>query len=148
MTELPELKFPRVVLQQRERDGKIVIPDRVRGGYIVLTPEEWVRRHVIEYLINWCGVELQRVITEYPVMLNGQSQRADIVVVGCDAKPLLLVECKAADVDIDQGVLDQAVRYNSVVGARFLMLTNGLKTFCLESLGEGRYAKLTSLPKL
>lgn len=148
MTELPELKFPRVVLQQRERDGKIVIPDRVRGGYIVLTPEEWVRRHVIEYLINWCGVELQRVITEYPVMLNGQSQRADIVVVDCDAKPLLLVECKAADVDIDQGVLDQAVRYNSVVGARFLMLTNGLKTFCLESLGEGRYTKLTSLPKL
>ena len=107
-----------------------------------------MRRHVIEYLINWCGVELQRVITEYPVMLNGQPQRADIVVVGCDAKPLLLVECKAADVDIDQGVLDQAVRYNSVVGARFLMLTNGLKTFCLESLGEGRYAKLTSLPKL
>ena len=148
MAELPELKFPRVVLQQRERDGKIVIPDRVRGGYIVLTPEEWVRRHVIEYLINWCGVELQRVITEYPVMLNGQSQRADIVVVGCDAKPLLLVECKAADVDIDQGVLDQAVRYNSVVGASFLMLTNGLKTFCLESLGEGRYTKLTSLPKL
>ena len=88
------------------------------------------------------------MITEYPVMLNGQSQRADIVVVGCDAKPLLLVECKAADVDIDQGVLDQAVRYNSVVGARFLMLTNGLKTFCLESLGEGRYTKLTSLPKL
>ena len=145
---MQKLNLPSFERKIMQKDEKPFILDIIRRQYVALTPEEWVRRHVIEYLINWCGVELQRVITEYPVMLNGQSQRADIVVVGCDAKPLLLVECKATDVDIDQGVLDQAVRYNSVVGARFLMLTNGLKTFCLESLGEGRYTKLTSLPKL
>lgn len=149
MAELPKLKFPAVVLPLRERDGKSYIPDRVRGGYLLLTPEEWVRRHVIEYLVGWCGVELQRIITEYPVALNGQSQRADIVVVGRGkVEPLLLVECKAADVEISQDVLDQAVRYNSVVGARYLMLTNGLKIFCYESLGEGRYVKMSALPAL
>ena len=148
MDELPKLNFPTVVLPLRERDGKVYIPDRIRGGYLVLTPEEWVRRHVIEYLVGWCGVALQRIITEYPVELNGQSQRADIVVVGCDTKPLLLVECKSADVEISQEVLNQAVRYNSVVGARYLMLTNGLKVFCYESLGQGRYAKMSSLPNL
>ncbi len=147
MAHFPELKFPAVVLSERERDGKTYIPDRVRGGYIVLTPEEWVRRHVIEYLVGWRGVELQRVITEYPVMLNGQPQRADIVVVDCAGEPRLLVECKAADVDITQEVLNQAVRYNSVVGARYVMLTNGLKIFCFESLGEGRYLKLDALPE-
>lgn len=147
MAELPKLKFPEVVLPLRERGGKTYIPDRVRGGYLVLTPEEWVRRHVIEYLVNWCGVELQRIVTEYPVALNGQPQRADIVVVSPEGKPRLLVECKAADVEISQEVLDQAVRYNSVVGARYLMLTNGLRLFCFESLGEGNYRKLTTLPQ-
>lgn len=147
MAELPKLKFPAVVLPLRERGGKTYIPDRVRGGYLVLTPEEWVRRHVIEYLAGWCGVELQRIVTEYPVPLNGQPQRADIVVVSHAGEPRLLVECKAADVDITQEVLNQAVRYNSVVGARYLMLTNGLKVFCYEALGEGRYSKLTSLPQ-
>ena len=148
MAEYPKLNFPAVVLPQYERDGKICVPDRVRGGYLVLTPEEWVRRHVIEYLVNWCSVELQRIVTEYPVALNGQPQRADIVVVDCEGGPQMLVECKAADVKISQDVLDQAVRYNSVVGARYLMLTNGLKTFCFEACGGGRYQKLDSIPKL
>ena len=148
MSEFPKLKFPAVILPLRERNGKRYVPDRIRGGYLLLTPEEWVRRHVIEYLTGWCGVELQRIITEYPVQLNGQPQRADIVVVGQDSRPQMLVECKAADVEISQAVLDQAVRYNSIVGAHYLMLTNGLKTFCFENLGEGRYARLNELPKL
>ena len=137
-----------MILPLRERNGKRYVPDRIRGGYLLLTPEEWVRRHVIEYLTGWCGVELQRIITEYPVQLNGQPQRADIVVVGQDSRPQMLVECKAADVEISQAVLDQAVRYNSIVGAHYLMLTNGLKMLCFESLGEWRYAQLNELPKL
>lgn len=148
MSEFPKLKFPAVVLPLRERAGKHYIPDRIRGGYLLLTPEEWVRRHVIEYLTSWCGVELQRIITEYPVMLNGQSQRADIVVVGQDTQPQMLIECKAADVEISQSVLDQAVRYNSVVGARYLMLTNGMSIYCYESLGEGQYSRMKQLPTL
>lgn len=148
MPQYPKLNFPEVVLSQRKRDGKSYIPDRVRGGYLLLTPEEWVRRHVIEYLVNWCGVEIQRLITEYPVELNGQPQRADIVVVDCNGTPQMLVECKAADVAISQEVLDQAVRYNSVIGARYIMLTNGIKIFCFESVSKGEYRKLDTLPQL
>lgn len=148
MSDFPKLKFPAVILTIHEKEGKRYIPDRVRGGYLVLTPEEWVRRHVIEYLISWCGVELQRVVTEYPVLLNGQPQRADIVVVGRDGTPQLLVECKAADVKISQDVLDQAVRYNSVVGAQYIMLTNGMDLFCFERSNDGIYHKLNSFPQL
>lgn len=148
MSDFPKLKFPAVILTLHEKEGKSYIPDRVRGGYLVLTPEEWVRRHVIEYLISWCGVELQRVVTEYPVLLNGQPQRADIVVVGRDGTPQLLVECKAADVKISQDVLDQAVRYNSVVGAQYIMLTNGMDLFCFERSNDGIYHKLNSFPQL
>lgn len=148
MAEYPKLNFPDVVLPKYERDGKTVVPDRVRGGYLVLTPEEWVRRHVIEYLVNWGGVELQRIVTEYPVTLNGQPQRADIVVVDREGGAQMLVECKAAEVKITQEVLDQAVRYNSVVGARYLMLTNGIKIFCFEACGGGKYQKLNTIPRL
>ena len=147
--EYPTLNYPAIHLRARRgANGRTEIFDKVRGRWLVLTPEEWVRRHVIEYLVNWCGVELQRIVTEYPVALNGQPQRADIVVVDSEGGPQMLVECKAADVKISQDVLDQAVRYNSVVGARYLMLTNGLKTFCFEACGGGKYQKLDSIPKL
>ncbi len=148
MSDFTKLKFPTIVLPRYQRDGKTYVPDRVRGGYIVLTPEEWVRRHVIEYLVGWCSVEMQRIVTEYPVKLNRQPQRSDIVVVGRDGAPQMLIECKAADIKISQEVFDQAVRYNSVVGARYLMLTNGLGIFCFENLGEGNYRKLNNIPQL
>ena len=115
MPQFPKLNFPAVVLPIRERDGKSCVPDRVRGGYIVLTPEEWVRRHVIEYLVNWCGVELQRIVTEYPVMLNGQPQRADIVVVGSDARARMLVECKGDKEEVERLNKDFAVIQNLLV---------------------------------
>lgn len=138
MEQLPALNFPPVELNIRRRpDGLLQIPDLVRGGYIVLTPEEWVRRHLIGYLISDCGVLLRSIITEYPVLLNGTAQRADVVVVDPSGKPVLLAECKAAEVKIDKSVLSQAVRYNSVVGARYIVLTNGLRHYCYEQTDEG-----------
>lgn len=85
MIRLPELNFPAVELRRIERDGRTYVPDVVRGGYLVLTPEEWVRRHVIGYLTGYCGVELRTVMTEYPVDLNGTPQRADVVVADTSA---------------------------------------------------------------
>ena len=78
-------------------------------------------------------------------MLNGQPQRADIVVIGRDGKPLMLVECKAPDVRITRAVLSQAVRYNSVVGARYVILTNGIDHFCYE-FRDGAYSPMPGFP--
>ena len=142
------LNLPAYKAKINEENGKLRIFDPLRKCYVTLTPEEWVRRHVIEYLVNWGGVELQRIVTEYPVTLNGQPQRADIVVVDREGGAQMLVECKAAEVKITQEVLDQAVRYNSVVGARYLMLTNGIKIFCFEACGGGKYKKLNTIPRL
>ena len=79
---------------------EVEIWDPVRGIYLVLTPEEWVRQHLIAYLVSHCGVQPTRIVEEYAVPLNGQPQRADVVVVGDDARPLLLAECKAPGVSI------------------------------------------------
>lgn len=145
MARLPELRFPPIRLRAREQGGQIEIWDALRNIYLVLTPEEWVRQHLIAYLVSHCGVPALCIVQEYPVPLNGQSQRADVVVVDDAAKPLLLAECKAPDVAVDRSVFGQAVRYNSVLGARYIVLTNGLKHYCCEWRGD-KYVPLPGFP--
>jgi type I site-specific restriction endonuclease len=110
----------------------------------VLTPEEWVRRHVLGFL----GVEAARISQEHPVVVNGTAQRADIVVFGSDGRPLVLVECKAPGVAVSDAVLAQAFRYNAVLGARYVMLTNGLDHYIYEVTPDGKYAALKEFPAL
>ena len=118
MSALPKLNFPAIRLRARRREGQVEVWDDLRGIYLVLTPEEWVRRHLIAYLVSHCGVLPKRVVQEYAVPVNGQPQRADVVVVGDRAEPLVLAECKAPEIRIGERTLAQAVRYNSVLGVR------------------------------
>ena len=150
-----------------KRADKAYVWDETRGRWLLLTPEEWVRRHLVRFLVERLGADRHYLVQEYPVDLQGQPQRADVVVfapagrggaVGAEAReaadrcgkavPLLLAECKAADVPIDEAVLSQAVRYNSRVGARYLLLTNGMRHYCYEKESDGGYRPLSSLPDL
>ena len=79
MSALPKLNFPAIRLRARRREGQVEVWDDLRGIYLVLTPEEWVRRHLIAYLVSHCGVLPKRVVQEYAVPVNGQPQRADVV---------------------------------------------------------------------
>jgi hypothetical protein len=76
------------------------------------------------------------------------AQRADIVVFGVDGRPLMLVECKAPSVEISDAVLAQAFRYNAVLGARYVMLTNGLDHYIYEVAEGGEYTALREFPEL
>ena len=130
MPALPKLNFPAIRLRARRREGQVEVWDALRGIYLVLTPEEWVRRHLIAYLVSHCGVLPKRVVQEYAVPVNGQPQ---------------LAECKAPEIRIDERTLAQAVRYNSVLGARFVILTNGLRHYCCE-YRDGKYVQLSGFP--
>lgn len=144
----PKLNLPAVRLRAMRRDGSEYVWDPLRRCWLLLTPEEWVRRHVVGYLTDGMGIEAVNIIQEHPVMVEGMPQRADIVVNGAGQEPVLLVECKAPDVKIDSFVLDQAVRYNNVVGARYVMLTNGLSHYCYATYDGTKYYPLDSLPDL
>lgn len=141
MSELPKLIFGDISARIKDVDGQKYIWDALRGKWLVLTPEEWVRRHAIDWLISHKQVPSLRISQEYPVDVNGQHQRADIVVVDDAAKPLILVECKAPDVAIDNEVVMQAVRYNQVLKARYVVLTNGRGMWCYECV-NGNYRPL------
>ena len=138
MSELPKLNFPAIRLRARRRGEQVEVWDDLRGIYLVLTPEEWVRRHLIAYLVSHCGVLPKRIVQEYAVPVNGQPQRADV-------EPLVLAECKAPEIRIDERTLSQAVRYNSVLGAQFVILTNGRRHYCCE-YRDGRYVQLAGFP--
>ncbi|MBP3483059.1 MAG: type I restriction enzyme HsdR N-terminal domain-containing protein [Alistipes sp.] len=142
-----KINFPAVDMRTKVENGETYVFDIVRGGWLVLTPEERVRRHAIGFLMSHCGAELRSVATEYPVGLNGTSQRADIVVFDGECRPAALVECKATDVRIGPDVLAQAVRYNSVLGARYIILTNGIRHFCYERTASG-YRPMSRFPDL
>jgi hypothetical protein len=146
MTDYPTLNFPPIRLRaRRSANGRTEIFDAVRGRWLVLTPEEWVRRHVVEYLRSACRFQPQLIVEEHPVNINGMAQRADVVVMGEDMQPLMVVECKEPNVKIGDEVLRQVVRYNSVLRCRYIALTNGLTTYCYEYDGT-KYSPCESFP--
>lgn len=147
MNSTPKLNFPPINLRATRDKGRIMVFDNIRRMYVVLTPEEWVRRHLVDYLITHCHAPQLSIVEEYPVNINSTAQRADVVVMDNNAHPLVLAECKAPDVKIDSAVFEQATRYNAVVKARYIILTNGMEHYCYEFSDEG-YLPLNSFPEL
>ncbi|MCD7970851.1 MAG: type I restriction enzyme HsdR N-terminal domain-containing protein [Alistipes sp.] len=148
MKKFPVLDFPKFPLRVSRAGCGERIWDGIRGIWLELTPEEWVRRHAISYLTVDRGIPPLNISQEYPVHISGMAQRADIVVTGKNGEPVMLVECKAPAVRLDRTVYAQAVRYNAVVGARYLMITNGLKHFLFEKKGDGDHIQIRSFPEL
>ena len=123
--------------------------DGVRKRWLVLTPEEWVRQHLIRFLVEEKGAFAACVSQERPVELAGTRQRADVTVTGRDGRICLVAECKAPHVPLDERVLAQAVRYNSVLEAPFILVTNGLRHVCCRRVAEsGRYCPTAEFPDL
>lgn len=147
MNTSAQINFPATELNVKVVNGEEYVWDVLRGKYLLLTPEERVRRYTIAFLISHCGVLPHSIAQEYSVQLNGTSQRADIVVVDRELRPTILVECKAPEVAISQQTWVQAVRYNAVLGARYIILTNGHKHLCAE-LVNGEYRKLKAFPMM
>lgn len=141
------LNLPSYDFRVTEQNGTRHIYDPVRQTYVRLTPEEWVRQHFVQYLIQELNVPGGLVATEATFRYQGQPWRADIVVHDRAGSPLLLVECKAPSVSIGQNAFDQGSRYNLVLGARYLVVTNGHDHYaCWIDLDEKSYRFLDDLP--
>ena len=113
------------------------ILDPLRKKYVKLTPEEAVRQLFIRFLTGQRGYPQSHIASEYVFELNGMQRRADIVVFNKELKPVLIVECKARTVQLDKPeiareTMEQALRYNSVLGVKVLVITNARNTFALK----------------
>jgi len=130
-----------------EQNGKRKVLDIIRKKYVVLTPEEWVRQNMIHYLIEIKGVPKTLITVEEAIKVNNLTKRVDIAVYNKKGVPVLLVECKASSVKIDQKVFDQALRYNMQLHVKYLLVTNGIKHFgCIINYEKQDYSYLTDIP--
>ncbi len=130
-------------LKIRENDAQQEVFDPVRQKWVVLTPEERVRQIFILYLLNVKGFPLSHLSVEHAVTVNGMTQRYDLVIFDDALQPYMVVECKAPHVKLTQKVAEQAARYNSVLKAPLLCVTNGLEKKVFEiDFENGRIREL------
>jgi len=129
---MQKLNFPSYLFKVKNRENKRYIWDVIRKKYIQITPEEWVRQHVIHFLIEEKNYKPQWMSVEKQFTVNGQHKRADIVIYDKKLNPYIVVECKAPSVKITQETFDQIARYNLSLNAKYLMLTNGLQHYYCE----------------
>lgn len=139
---LPEHKF-----KIKETAHGLVIFDELRTRYVALTPEEWVRQNFVAYLINHKGFPAALMSNEVSMMLNGIKRRCDTLVCDNHGSTLLIAEYKAPSVAITQQVFDQIVRYNMVLRARYLIVTNGLQHYlCTINYEKNTYSFSNDIP--
>lgn len=131
--DLQELQLPGYAFKVRASAKGEQIFDPVRQKYVALEPEEWVRQHFLNFLVEHRECPLSLISVESSMKLNGLTMRSDIVVHDKSGAPLVIVECKAPDIPIVQRTLDQVVRYDRVLKAGYLMLTNGLAHYCWQA---------------
>lgn len=145
---MQQLEFPAYSFRFKNSENKVSIFDEIRKKFIILTPEEWVRQHVIQYLIIEKSYAKSYINVEKVIKINGLTKRYDIVVYQPNGQIFLLVECKAPEVSISQNTFDQIARYNMTLNAQFLMVTNGLNHyFCSMDFENEKYHFLTGLPE-
>lgn len=110
--------------------------DPLRKKNVALTPEEKVRQWFIGVLRDDLKVPVHMMMSEVSMKFGQKPFRADILVYGRDTAPLMVVECKREDVQMSREVLEQALKYNLVLGVKYIVITNGQKTFGFRSTGD------------
>jgi len=126
---LTPLNLPPYPFKITDQNGQLFLFDEIRKKEVVLTPEEWVRQHFVQYLINEKKFPRGLIRLEGGLTLNTKAKRSDIVIFNNRGEKILMVECKAPSVKITQKVFDQIARYNIVHRIRFLAVTNGLQHY-------------------
>jgi type I site-specific restriction endonuclease len=130
---LATLNFPKFEFRfQKNEKGNLQVFDIIRKKFIEATPEEWVRQNIIHYLINHKQVPASMISIEKQLLLNSTKRRTDLVIFNSNLKPLLIIECKAPQIEINQLTINQALRYNIELNVPAIFLSNGLQHIFLK----------------
>ena len=144
---MQKLNLPPYNANIKSDNGCNLIFDVLRGKYVALTPEEWVRQNFVQYLINYKNYSRSLMNNEIPLRLNGTSKRCDTVVFSNTAVPKMIIEYKAPEIKITQKVFNQITRYNMVLKVDYLVVSNGLNHYCCKMDYENQgYIFLEDVP--
>jgi len=126
---LKELTLPAYSCRITGEEGSRMIFDPVRRKFVRLTPEEWVRQHFINYLITYGNYPAGLIGVEVGFKMNKLRKRIDLLIHNRRGEPVMIIECKEPDVNIDAKVFDQIIVYNMQFRVPYLVLTNGILNY-------------------
>jgi hypothetical protein len=135
---LPVLNLPVAPLKLVRSGERIKVQCLIRNSSVILTPEEWVRQHILNYLMAHQGYPKGRIAVEYTLKYNGLFKRCDILVTDQLGAPLCIVECKAPEVSLNMNTFHQIASYDHTLKARVLTVSNGLQHFSLLKNSENK----------
>ncbi|QHS62365.1 type I restriction enzyme HsdR N-terminal domain-containing protein [Chitinophaga agri] len=124
------IEFPAPDFKIVKENDKTLIFDRYRKRYVILTPEEWVRQNFLGYLVKTLGYPQSLIGVEKEIYLGELKKRCDIIVYNRSMQPWMIVECKEMDIPLTEATLAQILRYHMVLPATYLVITNGVNTYC------------------
>lgn len=143
-----ELNLPKRNFNIKKINGAVCIFDELRQKFVALTPEEWVRQHFVAFLIEDKHYPRGLMNNEISLVQNGLKRRCDTLVADAYGKPLVIVEYKAPMVEITQKVFSQIERYNNVLRAKYLIVSNGMSHFCCKiNYEENNFTFLSEIPE-
>jgi len=144
---MQQLNLPTYKFRIKSTKNKYEIFDIIRKKYVILTPEEWVRQHIIHYLIEEKKYPVSLIGVEKKLTINNLTKRTDILIFNNKGLPHIIVECKAPSVQITQGSFDQIARYNLKLKANLLIVSNGLQHYVSKMDFENeKYIFLENIP--
>lgn len=144
------LNLPDAKLQIRLNEkGKQSVYDLIRRKWVALTPEEWVRQHLLHYLVLQLNYPRGRMGVEKSIQVLGMQLRADILVFDSKGSPVMIIECKSPDVPLSTEVFAQAAKYNLKLRVPYLLISNGVEHYCARiNLKDGAYKFKDRFPTL
>ncbi len=137
--------FPSYDFKVQSIGGKDQIFDPCRKKWVVLTPEEWVRQNMLQYLIQVCKYPIELIAIEKTIQLGSLNKRFDILVYH-EATPWMIIECKEAQTPLNEKTILQLLQYQQVLDATYLIASNGHQTIGAE-IKMGNLHMLQKFPK-
>ena len=145
ITKMIKITFPKKEVTVRQRAGVNELFDIIRKKWINFSPEEWVRQHMIHYLLSKKYPATLMAI-EKQIKLGELTKRCDIVVYSRNNTPFMIIECKEMKVALSQKALDQVLLYHSVIQAKYLIITNGVYCFGFQKM-NGQFSEIDEFPE-
>lgn len=124
-----EVHYPEPNFQVKKEEGRPYLFDPIRKTWLLLTEEEWVRQNFVQYLLQELRYPSSLIALEKELLLHGLKKRFDVLVYDTTHKPWMLIECKAPGIALDDGVLEQVLRYNIALPVPYFLITNGKQTY-------------------
>ncbi len=140
-----KINYPKNKVTTRQRDGINEVFDAIRKKWLLLTPEEWVRQNVVQFLLLNKKYPASLIAVEKEIKLGELKKRCDLVVYNRDLLPWMIIECKEMNVPLTKKVLEQVLRYHITLPATYLIITNGSYSFGFQKSGN-QFSEMNEFP--